>query len=416
MNKTFYFHPLLWYLIGYCVWMLFPAFLTVEGHHLLTVVADLWGMIFLVVGYALGTTFKKFIFGKRKVRVNDSDLNYLVLTFLLILYFTRIKLFSEVGVYAFLHAFSRESSLLDTIATTLSMAYVILLMTLFYTTKKRIYAFLFTIEVLLFIVPQMARSYYIIVPLFYFLIMFYYSSISIKKILWMATPFLLAGLIFVSLVGPYINGVRSYAQIGKFDQGLELEYFSEEKSSSFIVNRLNVHGEAHNFERVIDTVVKLDMDAFASMAEKWLGLTSEYKVHPTSISTQAGELLGYGLLTSTDFPRSLVLANYPFPILTIATFNFFLGMLVACIFGLICSKDSKLFIMLWVPFIYAPMFGSGGAPPATFVFQFIFTVASYAVVYIIFQVVKNISRHLNWLFYKPLARMSAVNEVKNNAS
>jgi hypothetical protein len=390
LKKYYFFHPLTWYVLGYCVWMFIPPFFTENGHHLLTVTADLWGGIFLVIGYFTGVMQKRSVFGGYKIQFEENNLKYLIFTMILIIYSVRIKLFSEIGVYALLHPFSRESSLFDTIATLLGMPYVVLIMTLFYTTRKPVYIILFITEVVLFLVPQMARSYYVMVPLFYFLVIFYYGQVSIRKIIYRAAPILIIALIFVNQVGPFINGVRSYAQIGEFDKGLELEYFVEDKSNSFIINRLNVHGEAFNFEPVIDEVVRMDLLAFQSMAEKWTGLTSGYKIHPTTISNEAGILIGYGVGTSTDFPRNLVLSNYPFPLLAIALFNFLLGMLMAFIFSLIYVKTNKLFIMLWLMLIYAPMFGGGGAPPATFVFQYVFMLASLTLLFVIYFFVKLI--------------------------
>ena len=391
VSKMYYFfHPLTWYVLGYCIWMFIPPFFTENGHHFLTVTADLWGGIFLVIGYFNGVILKKSIFGKYKIQFEEKNLKYFIFALILIIYSVRIKLFSEIGVYAFLHPYSRESSLFDTIATLLGMPYVVLVMTLFYTTKKPIYIILFVTEVVLFLVPQMARSYYIMVPLFYFLIIFYYGRVSIQKIIYRAAPVLIILLIFVSQVGPYINGVRSYAQIGKFEQGLELEYFSEDKKTSFIINRLNIHGEAFNFEPVINEVVRMDLLAFQSMVEKWTGLTPGYIIHPTTISNEAGILIGYGVGTSTDFPRNLVLANYPLPVLAIALFNFMLGILMAGIFSLIYEKANKLFIMLWLMLIYAPMFGAGGGIPATFVFQYVVMLASLTLLFVVYFFVKLI--------------------------
>jgi hypothetical protein len=387
-KKYYYFHPLTWYVLGYCVWMLIPPFFTESGHHFSTVTADLWAGIFLVIGYYTGVMQKRSVFGGYKIHFEEKNLKYFIIAIILTIYSVRMKLFSELGVYALLHPYSRESSLFDTVATLLGMPYVVLIMTLFYTTKKPIYIILFTTEVVLFLVPQMARSYYVVIPLFYFLIIFYYGNISKRRLIYRATPILIIALIFVSQVGPYINGVRSFAQIGEFDKGLELDYYSEDKPTSFIINRLNVHGEAFNFEPVIDEVVRMDLLAFQSMIEKWTGLESEYKIHPTTISNAAGILIGYGIGTSTDFPRNLVLANYPFPLLAIALFNFLLGMLMACIFLLIYQKRNRLFLMLWLLLIYAPMFGGGGAMPATFVFQYVFVLASLALLFVIYFFVK----------------------------
>ena len=71
---------------------------------------------------------------------------------MIIIYPIKIGLFYEYGVYAFLHPYSRPSSLFDSIALNLSMPYVVFILTLCVSSKKKtFYIFLFLIELFFFL-------------------------------------------------------------------------------------------------------------------------------------------------------------------------------------------------------------------------------------------------------------------------
>lgn len=368
--------------------MLIPPFFTEKGHHYPTILADILGFGFLFFGVLVGATIKSGIARNVKISIRDADLNLLVLAFVSIIYAVRIMLFSEVGIYAFLHPYSRASSLLDTVALSLSMPYIILLMTLIYTTRKKLYLILLICEVAFFIVPSMARSYYIMPFLYFFLILLYYGRFKffarVKKI----APIIICSLIFIALVGPYINSVRSYVTIGKLEKGLDLEFALEEKKLDFLIDRLNVHGQSFEIEPVIEKAAKLDALAFKSMFAKFLGFSSGYEMNPTGVSTEVGQWIGYGAQTATDLPRNYVLLNYELGTLMLIAFNFLLGVLLAVMYKLIFKLKNPIFMTLWVPFVFSPAFGGQGAFPSAFVFQYIFVLCSFGLVFINFCLLK----------------------------
>lgn len=392
LKKFYFFHPLLWFTIGYCIWMLIPAFFTEKGHHYVTVLADMVGYGFVVLGYFVGAALKNSLPRAAKLTIRESDETSLVLAFVLIVYGVRLLLFSEVGIYAFLHPYSRESSLLDTVFQQLMTPYIVLLMTLFWTTRKRIYIVLLLCELALFIVPTMARSYYILFPLYYFFIRHYYGRFSFAAQVKVFGPIFLAAIVFVALVGPYINAVRSYAAIGQYEKGLEFEFAFEEKKAAFLIDRLNIHGESFQIEPVIKEAAALDALAFKSMLNKWLGFSSTYEIHPTNVATEVGLLLGYGAKTSTDFPRDYILINYETGALAVVAFNFMLGLLLAVAYKSIFKANSRIFMMLWVPLVFGPAFGGQGAFPSTFVFQYTFVIFSFALLFFVFMAIKWLRR------------------------
>lgn len=389
-NRYLIFHPLTWYVVGYLIWMFIPPFFTPKGHHIEALTADFIGIPFLFVGYLLGSVIKNAAVGKRTMVFDERSLFYVLLCFMAIIYYVRAKLYSEVGIYAFLHAFSRESSLLDTIGQQLTTPFIVLIMTMYYRTKDARYLYLLLLEVVMFLIPSMARSYYIIFPMYFAMIVYYYGRYRVSAIIRKTTPYIFVAFVFVTVFGPYINDVRSYAAIGDYEKGLALDLRFEENKSSFIVNRLNVHGEAFAFEPVINEAVRIDSLAFYSMFARWSGMLEDYIIHPTAVSNEVGLLIDYGIKTSTDVPRNYILISYDYGVLYLALFNLAIGALLAFTYRVIFCPDNGLFFVLWIPFVFTPAFGSNGAFPSTFVFQYVFLISSFGLLFVVYLFLKKI--------------------------
>lgn len=390
LNRYLMFHPLTWYAIGYLIWMFIPPFFTPKGHHIVALTGDLIGIPFLLVGFFLGGKIKNAAIGKRTMKFDERSLFYVLLSFMSIIYYIRATLFSEVGIYAFLHAFSRESSLLDTIGQQLTTPFIVLIMTMYYRTKDARYLFLLLLEVVMFIIPSMARSYYIVFPMYFAMIVYYYGRNRVGVIIRKTTPYIFGAFVFVSVFGPYINDVRSYAAIGEYEKGLALDLRFEDNMSSFIINRLNVHGEAFAFEPVINEAVRIDSHAFYSMFSRWSGMRKDYLIHPTAVSNEVGLLIDYGIKTSTDVPRNYILISYDYGLLYLALFNLVIGVLLAFIYRVIFDLNNSLFFVLWIPFVFTPAFGSNGAFPSTFIFQYFFLISSFGVLFVVYLFLKKI--------------------------
>lgn len=389
-NRYLIFHPLTWYAFGYLIWMFIPPFFTAKGHHIGALTGDLIGIPFLVVGYLLGSVIKNAAIGKRTMVFSERSLFYVLLCFMAIIYYVRAKLYSEVGIYAFLHPFSRESSLLDTIGQQLTTPFIVLIMTLYYRTKNIRYLLLLLVEVVLFLIPSMARSYYIVFPMYFAMIVYFFGCYRVSVIIRKSAPYIFGAFVFVVVFGPYINDVRSYAAIGDYEKGLTLDLRFEENKSSFIVNRLNVHGEAFAFEPVINEAVRIDSLAFYSMFTRFSGMQESYIIHPTAVSNEVGILIDYGIKTSTDVPRNYILFSYDYGVLFLALFNLSVGAILALIYRIIFNLDNALFFVLWIPFVFSPAFSTNGAFPSTFIFQYVFLFSSFGLLFVVYLFLKNI--------------------------
>jgi hypothetical protein len=370
--------------------MFIPPFFTPKGHHLQALTGDLVGIPFLLIGYLLGGVIKSATIGRRTMVFEDGSLIYLLISFMAIIYFVRAKLYSEIGIYAFLHPFSRESTLIDTVGQQLTGPFIVLIMTMYYRTKDARYLFLLLLEVMMFIIPSMARSYFVIFPMYFAMIVYYYGRYRISTIIRKSAPFILVALVFVAVFGPFINDVRSYAAIGEYEKGLTLDLRFEESKSSFIINRLNVHGEAFAFEPVIKEAVRLDALAFYSMFARWSRMQENYIIHPTGVSNELGQLIDYGFKTSTDIPRNYILISYDYGAFYLALFNLVIGALLAFIYKTIFNVNNSLFLVLWVPFVFAPAFSSNGAFPSTFVFQYILLLFAFALIFFVMAIIKYV--------------------------
>lgn len=400
LNKYVVFHPISWLVFGYLVWMLVPPAFSDMGFHLETLFYDLFCIIFIVFGIFLGGGANQLLGNKLHINIQQKNIKYLIAAFVFFIYTIKIILYFKHGITVFLHPYSRESSILDTVSRTLQMPYVVLLITLIVCDKKRaVYIFLFSVEIFLNFIPQMSRSIYIYLILYFSFAFYFYGQHSIKKVALKAIPLLLLVLFIVGIFGPFLNSVRSHAETGNFKKGLELAFTTEQIDSKFLINRLNVHGQAHSFSPIIDSVVTLDKNGLMGMFEKWTGISEEYRVHPTSVSTLAGIQLGYGGVTATDFPRSLVLGNYEWPLFMLFSFNVILGAIVGFLYSIIFSLSSRVFLMLWGPLVMGTMFGGGGAPPSTFIFQLIFVVFSLTLLFVIYKIFVSSSKLLAFVLH-----------------
>ena len=387
-KKYYFFHPVFWYAVGYCVWMLIPPFFTEEGHHYPTILADIVGSLVFVFGVILGSAWKNDACRTLNIKINESDVSLLVCAFFLIIYAIRLKLYSEVGVYAFLHSYSREPALLDSIASYLAMPYVVFLISLVYTTRRKVFIVLLLLEIVLFILPVMSRGALVWPFIYLFFAVLYYGRFDFIKATKKFAPAIIVMLAVISIIGPYMQGVRSYVYIGQLEKGLDVvEFTLPESKGGFLVDRLNIHGQSFMFEPVIKQVAELDGVAFKSLAEKLLGISLTYEVNPAEVSNIVGQWIGYGSKTSTDVARNYVLINYEFGLFALVVFNLLFGILLAVIYKIIFVPSSPVFLAMWVPFIFSPAFLTG-AMPSTFVFQYIFLIIAFVVLYITYCLLK----------------------------
>lgn len=370
--------------------MFIPPFFSKNGHHIDALLADLIGLGFVVCGYLFG----KAIFTLNAPhQSNTSSIVHwheqrLFLAFIILIYSVRITLFLDIGIYAFLHPYARDSSLLDTVTQKLAFPYIVFLIAMFERHGKRVYLILILIEVIVFILPVMARSYYLLLPIYWLLVRYHLKGRGLKAELVTFAPIILVALIFVGIVGPFINSVRSYATIGKVDKGLELKFEKKDVQADFLLKRFNIHDEAFNIAPFIKEAATLDTLAFESMWEKWTGISPNYRIHPTSISTELGLYYGSGAKTATDFPRNFILINSDFGISKLVTFNLLYGFLLCVSYMLILKYAGILFIVLWVPFVFAPAFSLQGSMPSVFVFQYVFLCFSWALIFLLYQMLK----------------------------
>ena len=380
--------PLIWYFIGYLLWMFIPPFFTKNGHHPDGVLADLVGIIFFSIGAILGPILHNLFFKKLQVRVDINNAYLFLISLALIIYTVKLDLLNKYGIYAFLHPLSRPSSLPDTIALQLEAIYITLAMVLYFNTKKYIFLLLIILEMVLFIIPSLAKSYYILYPIYYSFIIYFYSKNGLNLILKRFLPAIIFGVFLISIFAPYINAVRSFVEIGQYESGLALDLRFDEDKTKFIINRLNIHGEIFNFEPVITEAVYYDKMAFKSMQQKWFGFYPDYYLHPTTVSNTVGKIIGYGKQTSTDVPRNYILYNYHYGVFLIIIFNLLLGLWLSFIYELIFNYKNYLFIPLWISLVFSPAFSAQGSFPSTFIFQYIFLLFSVSLAYILFLIIK----------------------------
>jgi len=389
-RKYLLFHPLVWTLLGYMVWMFLPPFFTDRGHKWDVVIIDGIGICMLSAGYYLGTAVKRGLVPGWRLTLRPRDTNTLILAFFLVIYYVRLRLFSQIGIYALLHPYGRESSLIDTIAQTLTFPYIVLLMTMYILTKKRGYGGLLLLEFVLFIVPTLARSYYLALMLIFVFIRLFFFETKLSRLL-KYLPAVAVLLALTALLGPYMHAVRSYAYIGAIERAEDLSFGTSE-DASFIVDRLNVHGEAWSIEPVVDQAADIDRQALIGEFRKWSGLTAAYPIYPTTVANQIGLLVGYGVKTSTDFPRNYVLFHYPMGLVAVLTFNLLLGTVYGILYKLIFVKQNVLFLVMWYPIIYSSAFGEQGAMASTFIFQLLEIALATTVLWVTFMALKTLRR------------------------
>ena len=70
----------------------------------------------------------------------------------------------------------------------------------------------------------MSRSYILMLMGYFAVICYYYRLIDLKKIILIFFPIIVLILYFINTFGYFINAVRSYSEIGKYEKGLELSY------------------------------------------------------------------------------------------------------------------------------------------------------------------------------------------------
>lgn len=390
-KKYLFFHPILWTLIGYMVWMLVPPFFTDEGHMWKLVPVDLIGFCSLCFGFYFGGAVKNTFIPNYKLTIRRENISALIFSFIVIIYCTRLYLFSKVGIYAFLHPFSRESSLIDTFARDLTWPYITLVTTLFILTKKKIYGTLLVLEFVFFIVPTMARSYYLLLILNIVFIRIFLFNFKFTKLI-NYLPVLVLMLVGIGFIGPYLHAVRSLAYVGKIEKAESIS-FESTKDDKFLINRLNVHGLAWSVKPVIDKAAELDRVALTGMLSKWFGFSKDYSIRPSEVSNIIGSMINKDIYkSSTDIPRNYVLMHYPIGALAVIVFSFFMGIVFAITYKILYVKNSLIFITLWIPFLYSPAFGGQGAMASAFIFQYLLIASSFVLLLIVFMVVKYLKR------------------------
>jgi hypothetical protein len=389
-RRYLYFHPLVWVAIGYAVWMFVPPFFTVAGHKSDVVLIDVVGMCVLAFGYYVGAAVKHTLVPTAKITVAPADANTLVATFALAIYAERLYLFTQVGIYAFLHPYGRQSALIDTLTQVLVFPYIILLMTMLVLTRRKGYAWLLLLEFLLFIVPTLARSYYLNLLLIFVFIRVFYFGLSARAVVKYAV-LLSVVLLATSVLGPYMHAVRSLVYVGKIENAESIS-FETQKNENFLIDRLNVHDQARKIEPVVERAAEIDRIALLGMFSKWLGFSQGYDIHPSMVSNLIGRMIGYNSRTATDVPRNFVLMYYPIGSLAVMIFCFLQGMGFAVIYKTIYLEGSLLFTSLWFPFIFAPAFGGQGAMASTYIFQQLIVVSAFALLFLVFSVNRYLLR------------------------
>jgi hypothetical protein len=378
LKRYYFFHPLTWYVIGYCIWMLIPPLFDEQGYNSWALISDLIGSLFLFLGFLIGSIFKILLLKNVKIRIREKKIILIVISCILFIFSVRFLVYQKVGIYAFLHQYSRESSLIDTFAGILNMPYILLLVSLIYLygLKGKIYIFLFLIECIIFIIPTLSRTYLLLPVIFLFFSDIYYGKWDLTvKIRQYISP-IITVVILLGIIGPYMQGVRSYAYIGEYEKGLDIDFQIEDEKFKFLLERLNIHRETFNFEPYIQEVAALDSEAIISMTKIFLGVSKDYSIHPTSVSNEVGKWVGYSSRTSTDIPRNFVLINYEYGILILIIFNFLQGFSLIIFYKIIFDSRNFIFLPLWFLFIWGQMFSGQGAMPSGFIFQNILNILS----------------------------------------
>ncbi|MDB4594332.1 hypothetical protein OAH85_12600 [Paracoccaceae bacterium] len=150
-----------------------------------------------------------------------------------------------------------------------------------------------------------------------------------------------------------------------------------------------MHEEIFHFEAIIAKAVQIDQMAWESLLSKLI-LFRDYTIHPTEVSRLAGDFIGYGQYTSTDVPRNYVLGNYKYGILSVIIYNIVWAMTITGIHQVTETRKNIMFMSIWSAFVFSQAFGSLGAFPSTHVFQFIFSLISWSLFYLVYSCIRLI--------------------------
>jgi hypothetical protein len=386
------FHPTTAYIVGFLTWMFVPPIFSKHGHNWEIIAIDLVGIFFFVVGAGYGAYLKRVVFGRATLQITRSSFDLLILVLAALIFALRIYHFMQDGIYAFLHQYATQSSILVTLKTTMTWPYITLLMTGAIVLKRNYCKVLIAVEVLLFIVPTMSRSYYFFAIFYGCLIYFFFFGVSRRfgaaAALWSAVI-----LVLINIFGPYLHAVRSVTYVRDLDSISSVD-FEEQKSENFLIERLNVHNTYERLAGYERKIAELDYAGFRSILPKLAGFTPDYTVNPLSVSTEAGLMIGYGSeKTATAFPKNWILYHLPAGIFAVIAYTFTLGLLATLTYHLIFSPSNLLFPCLWIQGILGVVFGGQGALLAAEAFQGIFVLFSLVTVALCFFALKG----LRWL-------------------
>lgn len=377
--------PIFLHFFAYCLFIFIPPLFTKESYHITAIYYDILGLSIFCISVFCGYSLKTLMLGRLIFTIKQSNKILILLTFVFIIFSVRFYLYSKYDIFAFLHPFSRPSSLIDTFHLILVWPYIIFLMTMFKLTKNKMYFLLILIEIILFVIPTMARSYYIFFIGYLAIVVYFYDNLSFIKIVKkFGLPFIVVVLFLIAFAN-YVNAVRSVVTVGDINTALSLKVDNYIDNSA-LLKRINMHREVFSFEPVIKDIVKLDETAWMSMIEKWFLGADKYEQNPTGVSNEAGKLIGYGSKTSTDIPRNFILGQYGIGILII--YNFLWGVTLGFFYKLIYARTNILFVSLWSAFIFAQSFSALGATPSAHFFQLVFSTCSWVVFFSFFYFLK----------------------------
>jgi hypothetical protein len=395
------FHPISFYILGFLVWLFIPPFFVEDGHNWFIIALDIFAMFFFIVGIFNGKILKTLFFGKLKLKANKSNFNLFLFIFVSLLYLLRAYHYSQVGIFSILHPNASESRIIFTIKSQLVAPYTILLWYGALIAKNKFCKYLLFIEVFITVIPIMSRSSYLYFCLYGISVYVFFNGLT-RQYFKRFALLIIGVLVLINTFGPALHNIRSQVYVGNINSLFDQNFLrSDNKSSKFLINRLNLHGNYKLIKGHEKWIAELDYESLKSIPPKLLGFVDDYKVRPVSVSRSVGEIIGFAsATTSTAYPRNIILYHLGEGILNVGIFSLILGVILSVLFHLLYSPKNIFFIVFGFPIIFSYAFGNKGALIGAMTFQFIFFMFSCSIPVIIYYLLKFSKKALRVIIHK----------------
>lgn len=398
-DKIYYWlHPITWYVIGFMTYMFIPPFFNGEGHNWEIIAVDFVAIISfsLMFKLKLPNLFKRYTANVDSKTKND---HLVIASFFLIIYIVRFYEFQLYGIYAFLHPYSRPSSLYGTLCNYLSWPYITFLISCLYCypQNKWKYILLLILEVIIFVLPVMSKAYIFMFVVNFAFCHLYYKGMPRFKVKLIFVGLISTSLLFINYFGNHLGAIRSYAYINQIDKIKDIDFAAQEKGN-VLMSRLNVHQMVFDFSEQAELMARLDKVALIGYLKYKIGIEDRLpiedgkEIDPGGLSTYIGTQIGYSEKTATEIPRNYVLYHYDLGIVAVILFAIFLGLFANFIYRNIWAYGNTLFPMAWFSLIFGRVATSLSAFVSTFLFQSALLFSSFAILYLTYCVLKQLNR------------------------